>query len=175
MSFDFNNLVYPARDHSINDPLEHLEGYDIDTIDKIQQDFFCPVDRKPINCKDIVSVPFIDRLILSLKLKCTYGCNWVGELGNFKMDEHIKTCKYSLVPCKYRHYGCELKILRLEVSKHERLHSKIKQLEDTNRYLRESYLELQSCALDNRIELDEVISDNYVLVKEIKYLRKYTR
>jgi len=113
--------------------------------------FLCPIDRKPVNTKDIVAVPFIDRMILSSKVKCTYGCVCVGELGNLKdhqpnceylptkcpnkkcnkhiqkiqIDEHLKTCNYSSVPCKYQQYGCKIKLLRLEVSKHEKVHNKI--------------------------------------------------
>lgn len=206
--------------------LELSDGYDIDTIDKVQQDFFCPiclklmrnvkqldcghvfcdgclqkhlktltergtvffcpVDRKPVSSKHIVSVPFIDRLILSSKVKCTYGCDWVGELGNLKdhqpneqceellpkneIDEHLKTCNYSSVPCKYQQYGCKMKLLRLELSKHEKVHNMIERLEASNKYLHESYLELESAALDNRNELDEVVLQNHFLQKRIKYL-----
>jgi len=220
----------------INKQLEYLDGYDIDTIDKVQQDFycpiclklmrnvkqldcghvfcdgclqkhlktltergtvfFCPVDRKPVSSKHIVDVPFIDRLILSSKVKCTYGCVWVGELGNLKdhqpnceylpkkcpnkkcnkhirkiqIDEHLKTCNYSSVPCKYQQYGCKMKLLRLELSKHEKVHNMIERLEASNKYLHESYLELESAALDNRKELDEVVLQNHFLQKRIKYL-----
>jgi len=217
--------------------LEHLDGYDIDTIAKVQQDFycpiclklmrnvkqldcghvfcegclqkhlktltergtvfFCPVDRKPVNSKHIVSVPFIDRLILSSKVKCTYGCDWVGELGNLKdhqphcehlpikcpnkkchkciqkkkVDEHIKTCKYTLLPCKYQHYGCKIKLSRQEVSKHEKVHNKIEQLEDSNISLRGSYTEVQAKALELQNALDKVILHNRTLQEKINYLK----
>jgi len=234
MAFDFNNLVSPFQTR--NDQSEHSEGYDIDTIDKVQEDFycpiclklmrnvkqldcghvfcegclqkhlktitesrakfFCPVDRKSVSSRHIISVPFIDGLILSSKVKCTYGCDWVGELGNLKdhqprcgclprkcqneqceellpkneIDEHLKTCNYSSVPCKYQQYGCKMKLLRLELSKHEKVHNMIERLEASNKYLHESYLELESAALDNRNELDEVVLQNHFLQKRIKYL-----
>jgi len=217
--------------------LEHSDGYDIDTIDKVQQDFFCPiclklmrnvkqldcghvfcdgclqkhlktltergtvffcpVDRKPVSSKHIVSVPFIDRLILSTKVKCTYGCDWVGELGNLKdhqphceylpikcpnkkcckriqrkkMDEHIETCKYTLLQCKYHHYGCKIKLSRQEVSKHEKIHNKIEKLEDSHRSLRGSYTEVQANALELQIELDKVILHKRILQDKINYLK----
>jgi len=217
--------------------LELSDGYDIDTIDKVQQDFycpiclklmrnvkqldcghvfcdgclqkhlktltergtvfFCPVDRKPVSSKHIVSVPFIDRLILSSKVKCTYGCDWVGELGNLKdhqphceylpikcpnkkcciriqrkkMDEHIKTCKYTLLQCKYHHYGCKIKLSRQEVSKHEKIHNKIEKLEDSHRSLRGSYTEVQANALELQIQLDKVILHKSILQDKINYLK----
>jgi len=160
--------------------------------------FFCPVDRKPVNSKHIVSVPFIDRLILSSKVKCTFSCcDWVGELGNLKdhqprceylptkcpnkqclkliqrkkMDEHLKICKYSLVPCKYQTYGCKTKIMRWKLLKHEKVHNKIDQLEGSRRSLRESYSRLESNTLKHQTELDEVILHNHLLQGNIKYLK----
>jgi len=82
----------------------------------------------------------------------------VGELGNLKdhrtncgclprkcqndqceellpkneMEEHIKTCIYSMVTCKYQIYGCEIKLPRQEVAKHEQVHYNIEKLIEEN-------------------------------------------
>jgi len=242
-SLNQSDTLYRSLDNQSNsfngNQSEHLEGYDIDTIQEVQQDFycpicfklmrnvkqmecghvlcegclqkhlkalaergadfFCPVDRKPVDSTKIVSVPFVDRLILSSQVKCTYECDWEGDLGNLqdhiphcefsptdcpngqchesiqrnKIDEHLKICKYSVVVCKYQHYGCKIKILGWEVTTHEKQFYEyhIDLIEASHSLLQVSNSEFQSSLLESQKLVTQIIDDNQRLQGKLKNIK----
>ena len=60
-----------------------------------------------------------ERHILSLKVKCDNGCNWIGELCS--LEEHLINCDLSLLPCPNE---CKkgkkiLELLRKDIAVHK--------------------------------------------------------
>ena len=45
------------------------------------------------------------------------GCNWQGSVGT--LDKHMATCEFECVPCKYQYVGCDVKIMRKDITQHE--------------------------------------------------------
>ena len=60
------------------------------------------------------------RQIRALKVRCDgldNGCHWVGQLDY--LEEHLDTCLYVTVPCKYAEVGCKETLLRRDLQPHE--------------------------------------------------------
>ena len=45
------------------------------------------------------------------------GCNWQGSVGT--LDKHMAACDFECVPCKYQYVGCDVKIMRKDITQHE--------------------------------------------------------
>ena len=62
----------------------------------------------------------MERKIRSVKVSCTMqyrGCQWEGVLRS--LEEHLaKDCSYVEVACEFQAIGCEMKLLRKDVTSH---------------------------------------------------------
>lgn len=81
--------------------------------------FVCPTCRQEIDKSTVTPAAMINRIILSLKVKCEHsdkGCEWIGELSN--TEDHLqKQCAFQLVCCTFE--LCEEMVERHELTIHE--------------------------------------------------------
>ncbi|XP_057299086.1 TNF receptor-associated factor 3-like [Hydractinia symbiolongicarpus] len=81
--------------------------------------FICPTCRRKVDNNSVTPAAMINRIILSVKVKCelvSKGCEWIGELGN--MEDHLqKRCRFQLASCSFKH--CEKKMERHKLKKHQ--------------------------------------------------------
>ncbi|XP_057300868.1 uncharacterized protein LOC130635568 [Hydractinia symbiolongicarpus] len=94
----------------------------------------------------VTSVPLIDRMILSIQVRCIHhvkGCQWTGELGKLEMHltkcshlanlcsygcgekilpcmemQHSTECEYRTISCEYEVCGCDKKVIFKDYSSH---------------------------------------------------------
>ena len=53
-------------------------------------------------------------------MKCSKfkdGCLWKGSVGT--LSAHMQSCEFDLVPCKYKYIGCEIKMKKKDMEKHQ--------------------------------------------------------
>ena len=53
-------------------------------------------------------------------MKCSSfkdGCLWKGSVGT--LSTHMQSCEFDLVPCKYKYIGCEVKMKKKDMEKHQ--------------------------------------------------------
>ncbi|XP_057315486.1 TNF receptor-associated factor 3-like isoform X2 [Hydractinia symbiolongicarpus] len=83
-------------------------------------EFTCPSCRTPIDENKVHPVGMINRVILSLKVKCVNtraGCDWCGEVSNMK-DHQNNTCEFQNVVCDSN--GCSFKARKFEMTCHKK-------------------------------------------------------
>lgn len=94
----------------------------------------------------VTPVPLIDRMILSIQVRCIHhvkGCQWTGELGKLEMHltkcshlanfcsfgcgekilpcmemQHSTECEYRTISCEYEVCGCDKKVIFKDYSSH---------------------------------------------------------
>ena len=63
--------------------------------------------------------------IRDLLVKCSSfkdGCLWKGSVGT--LSTHMQSCEFDLVPCKYKYIGCEVKMKKKDMEKHQQQEDK---------------------------------------------------
>ena len=58
--------------------------------------------------------------IRDLPVRCNKfkdGCLWKGSVGT--LSAHMQSCEFDLVPCKYKYIGCEVKMNKKDMEKHQ--------------------------------------------------------
>ena len=61
---------------------------------------------------------FIYKMMLKLKLRCPYNCEWAGPFG--ELDDHLKVCDYKTYKCKYNNLGCKFIGRKDKCEEHEK-------------------------------------------------------
>lgn len=80
----------------------------------------CPICRNPTSQNQITKVPYFNIYLSIPKLKCknnASGCSWIGSLD--KYNEHIDSCSYRQVKCKY--IDCNELIFAYEMETHDKI------------------------------------------------------
>ncbi|XP_057299205.1 TNF receptor-associated factor 4-like isoform X2 [Hydractinia symbiolongicarpus] len=94
-----------------------LEGLKKSSMER--KSFICPTCREKVDNNSVTSAAMIDRMILSVKVKCelvSKGCEWIGELSDMK--NHLqKRCEFQLVSCTFKY--CEKKVERHKLKNHK--------------------------------------------------------
>lgn len=82
-------------------------------------DFVCPTCQKQIDKNTVTPARMINKIILSVQVKCEYlnkGCEWIGDLSN--MEDHLQQrCAFQLVCCTFEH--CEERVERYKLTNHQ--------------------------------------------------------
>ena len=60
----------------------------------------------------------IYKMLLKLKLKCPYNCEWEGPFS--ELDDHLKKCDLKLYGCKYSEFGCKFNDKKNKCEEHEK-------------------------------------------------------
>ncbi|XP_065659857.1 TNF receptor-associated factor 6-B-like [Hydra vulgaris] len=77
----------------------------------------CPLDNSILNSSKIFADVAIERVIMQLKVKCSYfsnGCEWTGELKI--LNDHLGSCEYQTLKCS--NIPCSTSLLRKKLKEH---------------------------------------------------------
>lgn len=83
-------------------------------------EFLCPNCRAPIDEDKVRPAGMVNRMILSVKVKCVNtkaGCEWTGEVSNMK-DHQNNFCEYQIITCDFE--GCNLEVRKAEILEHKK-------------------------------------------------------